>query len=73
MACARCSSLNEAEFTGEVTLHFFSPTRATMLGVSTFPVVLVCLDCGAAGLMRQPRNCGYCERGPDDLRPLNHY
>jgi len=48
MSCPRCSSLNEAEFTGEVTLHFSSPTRGTGPGVLTFPVVLVCLDCGAA-------------------------
>jgi hypothetical protein len=47
MSCARCSSLNEVEFTGEVTLHVCSST-STKLGVLTFPVVLVCLDCGAA-------------------------
>ena len=48
MACAVCSSLNEAEFAGELMLHFSSPTLVTKPSVLTFPMISVCLDCGGA-------------------------
>jgi hypothetical protein len=48
MACAVCSSLNEAEFAGELMLHFPSATLITKPGVLTFPMISVCLDCGGA-------------------------
>ena len=48
MSCAVCSSLNEAEFAGELMLHFPSPTLVTTPGVLTFPTIAVCLDCGGA-------------------------
>ena len=49
MSCASCSSLNESEFTGELMLHFPTPTGlVTNPGVLTFPKVIVCLDCGAS-------------------------
>jgi hypothetical protein len=48
MACAVCSSLNEAEFAGELTLHFPSSTLVTKPSVLTYPMISVCLDCGGA-------------------------
>ena len=48
MACAVCSSLNQAEFAGELTLHFSSSTLVTKPSVLTYPMISVCLDCGAA-------------------------
>jgi hypothetical protein len=47
MACARCSSVCEAEFAGELMLHFPSPRLVTKRGVLTYPMILVCLNCGA--------------------------
>ena len=48
MACAVCSSLNESEFAGELMLHFSSPTPVNKPSVLTYPMILVCLDCGGA-------------------------
>jgi hypothetical protein len=52
MACARCSSLYEAEFSGEIMLHFVQSSPARTLdpnpGVLTFSMISVCLDCGAS-------------------------
>lgn len=48
MSCARCSSLNEAEFTSEMMIHFSGSNHLSNPGVLVFPIVLVCLDCGAS-------------------------
>ena len=48
MVCAFCSSLNEAECSGEIMLHVCGPTHAIKPGVLTFPQILVCLNCGAS-------------------------
>jgi len=48
MSCARCSSPNEAEFTAEMMIHFSGPSHVGNPGVLVFPMVLVCLDCGAS-------------------------
>jgi hypothetical protein len=48
MACAVCSSLNEAEFAGEIALHFSSPTLVNKPSALTYPMLSVCLDCGGA-------------------------
>jgi len=48
MSCARCSLLNAAEFTTEMMIHFSGPNHHGKPGVLVFPLVIVCLDCGAA-------------------------
>ena len=48
MSCARCSSLNQAEFTSEMMIHFCGPGDLANPGVLIFPIVVVCLDCGAS-------------------------
>jgi hypothetical protein len=48
MCCAQCSSLNVAEYTAEIMIHFSGPKHLDNPGVLMFPVVLVCLDCGAS-------------------------
>jgi hypothetical protein len=49
MSCARCSSLNESEFTTEMMIHFSGPVHINNPGVLVFPTISVCLDCGSAG------------------------
>jgi hypothetical protein len=48
VSCARCSSPNEAEFPTEMMIHFSGSNHRDNPGVMVFPVVLVCLDCGAS-------------------------
>ena len=48
MACSVCASLNEAEFPTEMMVHFSSFNHQNNPGVMAFPLVLVCLDCGAS-------------------------
>lgn len=46
MSCAICTSVNEAEFTAEMMIHFSGIRHIDNPGVLAFPKVLVCLDCG---------------------------
>jgi len=55
MPCARCSSLNQAEFTSEMMIHFCGPGHLANPGILMFPIVLVCLDCGASHFNRANR------------------
>jgi hypothetical protein len=48
MSCELCSSANQAEYTAEIMIHFSGPKHLNNPGVLMFPVVLVCLDCGAS-------------------------
>jgi hypothetical protein len=48
MSCSQCSSLNEAEFTSELMIHFSGPSHLANPGVLAFPKILICLDCGAS-------------------------
>ena len=48
MSCARCSSLNQSEFTTEMMIHFSAPNHDGKPGVLVFPTISVCLDCGAS-------------------------
>jgi hypothetical protein len=44
MPCKLCSSQNQSSFPAEINIHIHhSVTTTTLL----FPVLLVCLDCGA--------------------------
>ena len=47
MSCRLCSSMNEAEFTAEIMIHFSGRKHLENPGVLTFPEMLVCLDCGS--------------------------
>jgi hypothetical protein len=48
MSCPSCASLNQAEFTTEMMIHFSGPMRVDNPGVLMFPKILVCMDCGFA-------------------------
>lgn len=50
MSCARCSSLNEGEYTSELMIHFSGPEHLAHPGVVVFPKIVVCLDCGESRL-----------------------
>ena len=48
MSCASCASVNEAEFTAEMMIHFSGIRNIDRPGVLVFPKVSVCLDCGVS-------------------------
>ncbi len=48
MSCKSCSSANEAEFDGEIMVHFTGLGHLTNPGVLEFSKISVCLDCGSA-------------------------
>ena len=48
MPCTVCSSLNEAEFPTEMMVHLSGSDHLNNPDVMVFPLVLVCLDCGAS-------------------------
>jgi hypothetical protein len=48
MPCAVCTSVNEAEFTTEMLIHFRGIGNIDNPGVLAFPKVSICLDCGSS-------------------------
>jgi hypothetical protein len=48
MSCAICTSVNQAEFTAEMMIHFKGIKHLANHGVLAFPKVSVCLDCGSS-------------------------
>ena len=48
MSCAICTSVNQAEVTAEMMIHFNRIKHLANPGVLAFPKVLVCLDCGSS-------------------------
>ncbi len=48
MSCALCASVNEAEFTAEMMIHFSGLRNIDRPGVLVFQKVAVCFDCGAS-------------------------
>jgi hypothetical protein len=48
MSCVFCASVNEAEFTAEMMIHFCGNKHLANPGVLVFPKVFVCLDCGVS-------------------------
>ena len=46
MQCTLCQSVNLAEFTAEMMIHFSGRRYIDNPGVLAFPKVSVCLDCG---------------------------
>ncbi len=47
MSCHSCSSVNEADLTAEIMIHFSGRRHLQNGGVLVFPRIYVCLDCGA--------------------------
>lgn len=50
MACLICASAREAEFVGEVMVHFSGLKNLNNPGVSVVRKLFVCLDCGFSRL-----------------------
>ena len=48
MQCTLCQSLNFAEFSAEMMIHFSGLRNIDHPGVPAFPKVLVCLNCGSS-------------------------
>jgi hypothetical protein len=48
MSCNQCGSDNQAEFPTEMIVHFTGLKHLDKAGVSLFPKVLMCLDCGSS-------------------------
>jgi len=48
MPCSSCLSSNHAEFSAEVNIHFRGFKNLNKPAVLAFPMILVCLDCGAS-------------------------
>jgi len=48
MSCAICTSVNQAEFTTEMMIHFSGISNVDNPGVLVLPKVSVCLDCGSS-------------------------
>lgn len=46
MTCRSCRSVNQAEFSAELLIHFGGLKNLDKPGVWVFPNLLVCLDCG---------------------------
>ncbi len=48
MSCPSCASLNQAEFTAEMMIHFSGLKHIEDPGVLAFPKISVCMECGAS-------------------------
>jgi len=48
MSCALCASVNAAEFTAEMMIHFSGLRNIDHPGVLVLQKVSVCLDCGVS-------------------------
>jgi hypothetical protein len=46
MCCLSCQSGNQAEFPAEMIIHFSGLKNLDKPGVSVYPKLLICLDCG---------------------------
>jgi hypothetical protein len=46
MTCLSCGSVQQAELTAEMIIHFSGLKNLDKPGVWVFPKLLVCLDCG---------------------------
>ena len=51
MQCTLCQSVNLAEFTAEMMIHFQGMGNIDHPGLPAFPQVLVCLNCGSSQFM----------------------
>jgi hypothetical protein len=49
MPCNSCGSVNQRNFSAEVSIHFPGLQKIDEPVVCVFPRVVVCLDCGASG------------------------
>ena len=48
MSCSSCLSSHQAEFPTEVNIHFRGLKNLNKPSVLAFPMILICLDCGAS-------------------------
>jgi hypothetical protein len=48
MPCPFCESINQAEFSAEINIHFLGRKSLDTPSVFVFPKLLVCLDCGSS-------------------------
>ena len=63
MSCAVCTSVNEAEFTAEMMIHFSGMRNLDNPGVLAFPKVSVCLDCGFSRFNTPEADLGILKNG----------
>jgi len=56
MSCLLCASGNQAEFGGEILIHFRDLENLDKPSVWVFPKLFVCLDCGSSRFMTQKAN-----------------
>jgi hypothetical protein len=50
MSCKSCGSENQSEFASEISVHILGLENVNKPTVFVFPRLLVCMDCGFAGL-----------------------
>ena len=48
MSCRSCQSVNQANFRGEIAIHFRGLKNIDKTIVWVFPELVVCMDCGNA-------------------------
>jgi hypothetical protein len=48
MPCKSCGSVNQRNFTAEMTIHFGGLKNVDKPVVWVFPELVICLDCGTA-------------------------
>ena len=72
MSCRLCSSMNEAEFTAEIMIHFSGGKHLENPGVLTFPEMLVCLDCGSTRFRIAETELNLLREGNTPLMAAEH-
>lgn len=63
MSCLLCASGNQAEFGGEILIHFRGLKNLDKTPVWVFPKLLVCLDCGSSRFMTPESELALLARG----------
>ena len=63
MSCLSCASGNQAEFGGEILIHFSGLENLDKPPVWVFPKLLVCLDCGFSRFMTPESELALLARG----------
>jgi hypothetical protein len=63
MSCLLCASGNQAEFGGEILIHFRGLKNLDKPPFWVFPKLLVCLDCGSSRFMTPESELALLARG----------
>ena len=66
MVCKACSSENQQNFSGELTVAFPGIERLNLCPVYVCQKILVCLDCGYTELVFPATELGKLRKGMDD-------